>query len=210
MPQTFVFNMGYDTSHVNSVLASEGIIPGSHVILIILREADARQENSIDEIQSYLDSLDIDVSLEVFRLAGEISKDMSALVELFSETEDICLSLSGGPRDTLIPLTLAAAFSDNRIDKTYFRSDIDAELDEIDLPYFSPNVSETELRLIRECDEGWKTAREITDDTVFSDSTVYRVLGDLADRNLVQVTKSEGKKNYGLTPLGRLIVNREG
>lgn len=210
MPQTFVFNMGYDTSHVNSVLASEGVSSGSNVILVVLGEADSRQENSIDEIQSYLGSLDIDVSLEVFPLAGDIGKDMSALVELFSERQDICLSLSGGPRDTLIPLTLAATFSDNRISKTYFRSDIDAELDEIDLPYFSPDISETELSLIRECAENRKTAREITDNTVFSDSTVYRVLDDLADRNLIQITKDEGKKNYGLTSLGKLIISREG
>ncbi len=205
MAESFVFNMGYDTSHVISVLASEGLEDGSLVVLVTPGSVDDRQENAVSDIKNYLDSLDIDVSLQLFSAGKSLESDIENFTGLFSNLDNIVLSLSGGPRDLLIPLTVASTMHSGNIDKTVFRSDIDSELSEIKLPDISINLSDSDRKLIEELGSS-SGVKEIVENIGISKSTVYRKLSEFENKGIVESEKKNGRKIYSVTSTGKALL----
>lgn len=197
MPKSFVFNMGYDTSHVFSVLSKEGLDHGSSVILTVPRNRDERQENAIEDIRNYLASLDIKVSLETFAVGESLNSDLIEFNRLLSDLDSVVVSLSGGPRDSLIPLTISATVQQSNMLKTYFRSDISSELETLDLPHLqSEDLSKSDEKLLEEI-QNRESPQSIVENVEMSESSVYRKLSDLDERDLIDKEKME------LTDTGR-------
>ena len=199
MPKNFVFNMGYDTSHITSVLASEGLEEGSEVVLVTPQERNDRQENSINDIRNYLNSLDFKASLEIFPAGKSFQDDVENFSSLFSNLENVVLSLSGGPRDFLIPMTVAALAEGDNIDKTCFRSDIDSSLKDLELPHFKIELKGSERKVLEAVTDSPKDIADIVSATGLSESTVYRKISELKERGLLE----ENSDGYEATTVGR-------
>lgn len=205
MARNFVFNMGYDTSHITSVLASEGM-KNSKVVLVTPKDRDERQENSIKDIRNYLDTLDIDASLQVFPAGSSFQEDLENFASLFSRLEDIVLSLSGGPRDFLIPLTVASVISPGNIQKTVFRSDIDSDLRKVEIPEAVFDLDSSSMQVLEKLEEEDMPAPELAEHVDFSESTLYRKLGKLEEKGVIEAQMEEGSKTYYVTPTAQIIL----
>lgn len=205
MVKSFVFNMGYDTSHVISVLASEGLESGSQVVLVTPGSVDNRQENAINDIRNYLDNLDIEVSLQVFGGGESLESDIENFTGLFSDLENIVLSLSGGTRDLLIPLTAAYMMNSGNVDKTVFRSDIDSSLSEIELPELTVSLSDSKNAIVEALTSA-SGVQEIVENVDMSESTVYRKLSELENKGVVKSEKKNGRKIYSTTVTGKALL----
>lgn len=206
MARNFVFNMGYDTSHITSVLASESLERDSKVVLVTPKNRDERQENSIKDIRNYLDTLDIDTSLQVFPAGSSFQEDLENFASLFSRLEDIVLSLSGGPRDFLVPLTAASVISPGNIQKTVFRSDIDSELREVEMPEAVFDLDSSSMQVLGKLEEDDMPAPELAGHVDFSESTLYRKLGKLEEKGVVETRTEESSKIYSITPTAEIIL----
>lgn len=203
---TFVFNMGYDTSHVSSVLARESLEDGCRVILITPGKSDERQENAIDDISNQLSSLDFDIELETFTAGKSVEEDIAPILELLRVEDEIIVSLSGGARDILVPLTAALMVYEGEVEKIYFRSDLNSELSEISLPEFSVRLSSTEREIMRAVDSGEDTVDRIAEKTECSNSTVYRRIDDLLDENLIE-KEGGSPARFELTDFGGIKLD---
>ncbi|WP_347722242.1 CRISPR-associated CARF protein Csa3 [Candidatus Nanohalococcus occultus] len=211
MSKSFIFNMGYDTSHVHSVLSKESLEPGSSVILLVppgktgSQSSDKRQENAIHDISNYLSSLDLNVELETMRLKGVFDQDLLALNRFLSGLEgEVCLSLSGGSRDILIPLTLAASYNSQNIEKTYFRSDLNSGLNTFELPDSLFGADSVEKELLELAAGEPKTADQLSQRKNTSKSTVYRKLRGLKENGLIEKTE----EGYQPTLLGQILIEK--
>ncbi len=200
MAKSFIFNMGYDISHVTSVLANEGLDDGSRVVLVKPGRRDERQENSIEDIRNHLNSLDVDVSLDVFPSGESFEQDVENFLDLYSRFENVVLSLSGGSRDLLIPMTVASVFS-GEIDETYFRSDIDSDLQKMQIPHANFDLNDSEQEILDALGKGSESVQGIIDVTDLSRSTVYRRLGALEEKEIVE----EKEEGYRKTLTGEII-----
>jgi len=78
---------------------------------------------------------------------------MLGLTELISDLENVVVSLSGGPRDYLAPLTLASSFNGGNVKKVYLRSDINNSLTELELPEASVQLDSNEKEVISLIDQ---------------------------------------------------------
>lgn len=206
MVKNFLFNMGYDTSHVNSVIAKEGIESGSTVCLIVPKSPDERQENSISEIENYLDSLSLDLDLKVFNAGKDFQEDIGQFVRLFQELGNLVLSLSGGSRDILVPLTVSSVLDQSSVDKIYFRSDIDSDLSEVDLPAINLEFSDSDRKILSEIEDSSMDVSQICSKTGLSESTVYRKKSGLEDKGVLKTQKNEGREKLDLTALGSSLL----
>ena len=205
MVKSFIFNMGYDTSHVTSVLAKEGLEDGSTICLIKPGKSDSRQRNAISDIENHLSSLDIETYLKTYSSGKSIISDIGQFLKLFDNREDLVLSLSGGSRDLLIPLTIASTISQNSIDKIYFRSDIDSELKEVKLPKLHLNLSEAEKKFLSTVKSQPSDAYELCSKLNLSKSTIYRKKTELERKEMIEIRKKNGREKFYITELGKAI-----
>lgn len=197
--------MGYDTSHIISVLAREGIEENSEIILLV-PEIDERQRNSIDDIRNHVSNLDIEVRLSKFKLSSEFEQRFLQIQELLQNHSEVVMSLSGGSRDTLIPLTIASTVNQDSIDKTLFRSDIDSGLNEVEIPNIPTKLKKSGETVLNSLNYGQKlSAKEVKQETGKSDSSVYSNLEKLENKNLVNTTKENGVKKYSLSLTGKIL-----
>lgn len=205
MPKDFVFNMGYDTSHIMSVLGEEGIEEGSKVFLVLPQKIDSRQSNSIEDIENYLNSLDFDVFLEEIRLSHDFQENLKVLNNLFDRLENCVLSLSGGPRDHLISLIVAAMYSEDQPSKIVFRSDLDSEIREIGLPGIFHDLNDSEQKVLDSLTSNYQPVEVVREDLDISDSTVRRCLTSLVDQGLIDSSKIDGKMKWRVKVSGRIV-----
>lgn len=206
MPKRFVFNMGYDTSHVTSVLTSEGLEDDSEVYLIVPDSIDDRQRNSIADIRNYIDSLNLEIELACFEADEGLESNILKFSELFPFSGKTILSLSGGPRDHLVPLTLAASLNSSEIDQFYFRSDLDSDIENLNVPDLHPDLSDTDKQILKAIESKYSEASEIEQEVDASDSTVYRRIRSLLERNLVEEKDLNGSSSFRATTSARVIL----
>jgi len=197
--------MGYDTSHVTSVLASEGLEDGITVVLAVVQGLDERQENSVSDVRNYLDSIDIETELSLVEVSGSMGERIAKFLDILEGEREKVVSLSGGPRDNLVPLTLAVSASSKGPEKAYMRSDVDSKLQRIDIPDTPVDLSDSESGILQSLD-GFTSVESIISELDYSGSTVYRRLSDLESRELVESRKLDGESCYRLTATGRLAL----
>ncbi|MFB6086711.1 MAG: helix-turn-helix domain-containing protein, partial [Halodesulfurarchaeum sp.] len=123
------------------------------------------------------------------------------------EESSTILSLGGGARDVLLPLTVAALVLTDRIDQTLFFSDLDLDVRAVSLPDLTAQVpARTEPTFERiVATDGWLTLTELADATDQSKSTVIRHVQDLEDAGVLEADTSGKAKRVEATLSGDLI-----
>lgn len=204
----FVFNMGFDSSHVISVLSSEGLEKGSQIFLLTPGEKEERQENAIREVENYLESVDVKTEISCVDSFGEsFGERILGLSQLLSDLNKVVLSLSGGPREYLTPLAIAASINGENIEKTFMRNDIDNGLEEVEIPELPVNISDSEKDTLSRIEEG-DTVKDLESKMEKSESTIYSMMKELEGKNLVH---SEGSpRQFFITLSGRILGEEYG
>lgn len=136
------------------------------------------------------------------KLGGSISERVLELDDFLKEKEDIIVSLSGGSRDILIPLTLTVSMNCESVSEVYFRSDLDNEINKIEMPFLPQNVKKSEKQLLSSI-ESEVSIKDLSEISGKSESTLYSSLERMEEKNLVYSKGSPRK--YSKTLSGKLV-----
>jgi CRISPR-associated protein Csa3 len=198
--RTYISPIGYDTRRVTRPVVNTGL--GSDDRVILLRPAaDAdteRATQAVADVEQLLQEIEPEATCTIERISTtrfeETVRECCRVIEAIAPDREILVSLGGGARDILLPLTVSALVCAPRIDTTLFFSDLDSTVREWSLPTLVTQVPERTLETfgsILDAD-GWQTLTELASDTDQSKSTVIRHVNDLDAAGIVE-TDTSGK-----------------
>ena len=211
--RTYISPIGYDTRRVTRPVINRGL--DSEDELVLLRpggETDTeRATQTIADVEQFLQEIEPNYRQRVEHVVTdsfeETVRDCCQIVSDVGDDRKIVVSLGGGARDILLPLTVAALVYARRIDAALFFSDLDNSVQEWTLPDLTARISDRAFRtfeVIVEAD-GWLSLSTITEETEQSKSTVIRHVNDLESSNVVVADTSEKAKRVRVTFSGELL-----
>jgi CRISPR-associated protein Csa3 len=211
--RTYISPIGYDTRRVTRPVINRGL--DSEDELVLLRpggETDTeRATQTIADVEQFLQEIEPNYRQRVEHVVTdsfeETVRDCCQIVSDVGDDREIVVSLGGGARDILLPLTVAALVYARRIDAALFFSDLDNSVQEWTLPDLTARISDRAFRtfeVIVEAD-GWLSLSTITEETEQSKSTVIRHVNDLESSNVIVADTSEKAKRVRVTFSGELL-----
>ncbi len=212
--RTYVSPIGYDTRRVTRPVVTTGL--GADDKVIMLRpdqESDTeRASRAIADTESLLQEIEEAAETRIQRITtDEFEAAIRDCYEvLLSVPEDVetVVSLGGGARDVLLPLTIASVVLSARVDRVLFFSDIDQEIREMSLPALTARVpertTETFAAIVRQ--DGWTTLSEVAEETDRSKSTVIRHVNDLEEVGVINTDTSGKAKRVRVSFTGELLA----
>ena len=211
--RTYISPIGYDTRRVTRPVINRGL--DSEDELVLLRpggETDTeRATQTIADVEQFLQEIEPNYRQRVEHVVTdsfeETVRDCCQIVSDVGDDREIVVSLGGGARDILLPLTVAALVYARRIDAALFFSDLDNSVQEWTLPDLTARISDRAFRtfeVIVKAD-GWLSLSTITEETEQSKSTVIRHVNDLESSNIVVADTSEKAKRVRVTFSGELL-----
>ncbi|MEF8821969.1 MAG: CRISPR-associated CARF protein Csa3 [Halovenus sp.] len=211
--RTYVSPIGYDTRRVTRPVITTGLSADDTVIMLRPdEESDTDRANrAIADVESLLQEIEAAADHTVQRVSTDgfettIRECCEVLLSTPDESETI-VSLGGGARDILLPLTVASLVLSRRVDHALFFSDIDQEVRPLSLPNLTariPERTEDTFDALVES-EGWTTLGEIAEETGQSKSTVIRHVNDLEEASVVGSDTSEKARRVRISFTGELL-----
>lgn len=211
--RTYISPIGYDTRRVTQPVINTGL--GEDDRIILLRpgeEADTeRADQTIADVRQLLQKVEPNCAISVDRIRTDsfenTVRDCCRVLGDVDPDREAIVSLGGGARDVLLPLTIAALLYAVRIDRTLFYSDLDGSVREWTLPDLTAGVPERTLgtfEAIVEAD-GWLSLSEIEAETDQSKSTVIRHVATLEEKGVVDSETIDRAKRVRVTFTGELL-----
>jgi CRISPR-associated protein Csa3 len=183
--------------------------------LVLLRPSDEtdteRAEQAIADVRQLLQKIEPNCEIVTEHIVTEsFEETVRECCQVFSTVEpdrEFIVSLSGGARDILLPLTVASLVYAQRIDTTLFYSDLNSETREWSLPTLVTSVPD---RTFDTFDmlvsvDGWSTLSDVAAETDHSKSTAIRHVNDLEDAGVVESDTSKKAKRVRATFTGELL-----
>ena len=210
--QTFISPIGFDTTSVTRTVMNHGL-DGDDVVILV-RPArgvdDDRGSEAVTDIDQLLQEIDPTIKLQTEELPHD---DFEAAVmqcsELLTNAEgELVVSLSGGARDILLPLTVAAMAHSEALTTTYGFSDIDRNVRELPLPTITTQLSagaHSTLTAIADAD-GELTIPQLTDRVEAVKSTVTRHVNTLEAADYLNTWLDDRTKHLSITLSGQLYL----
>lgn len=211
--RTYISPIGYDTRRVTRPVISRGIEGGDELVMLRPNaESDTERANqTIADVKQYLHEAEPAFEISVERVETtsfeETVRDCCRLLGDIEPDRETIVSLGGGARDILLPLTVASLVYANQIDTALFFSDLDSTVREWTLPDLTtqvPDRTTDTLAVILEAG-GWITLSEIVSNTSHSKSTVVRHVNDLEEAGVIQADTSEKAKRVRATFSGEML-----
>lgn len=211
--RTYVSPIGYDTRRVTQPVTDAGISGDDEILLV--RPGDEgsteRASQTITDVEQLLQKIEPGCEIRVERVGTdsfeETVRDCCQVLGSVERERELCVPLSGGARDVLLPLTVATLVYARRVDTTLFFSDLSGEVREWSIPELATNIPDRALdtftALVRV--DGWLTLSALTAKTDHSKSTVIRHVKDLEAAGVVQSDTSEKAKRVRVTFTGELL-----
>ena len=214
--RTYVSPIGYNTTSVTRpVLLSRGLETDDEVVLLRpdTETDDSRAEGAITDVERMLEEIEPEVGLTTEYVTHE---DFSSAVLECSDViraaeGTIIVSLSGGARDVLVPLTIATVAHASQVDTVLSFSDIDGRVRECDLPILTAGVSESARETLASIEETGEKSNgvsipDLTERSGQAKSTITRHVTQLASEGAI-TTWQDGKTKHARTTLtGRLLL----
>jgi len=214
--RTYVSPIGYNTTSVaRPILLSRGLETDDEVVLLRpdTETDDSRAEGAITDVERMLEEIEPAVGLATEHVTHE--DFASAVLEcsdvIRAAEGTVIVSLSGGARDVLVPLTIATVAHASQVDTVLAFSDIDGQVRECELPTLTAGVSSSARETLSLIDEGEAkgaeaSISELTERSGKVKSTITRHVTQLADGGAV-TTRQDGKTKHARTTLtGRLLL----
>lgn len=208
---TFVSTLGFDTSHLHSLLVDEDVEDGDHLLLVRPDDEDNRGENAVQEVEGTVDMIDVKLTTEVEKFDPEdFEGTTKRLVDRLDELDDgAVISLAGGDRALVVALSVAVMTTTTEVRSTHVRSDVTRESNEVALPTVRPSLNDRDREVLNYIVENGPVSNtQISSMTDMSEATVSRSRGNLEERGYIEVENDGGANSMRATFLGELISGR--
>lgn len=211
--RTYISPIGYDTRRVTQPVINTGIGEDDRIVLLRpAEEADTeRADQTITDVRQLLQQVEPNCSLSINRIVTDsfenTVRDCCRVLGDVDDEREIIVSLGGGARDILLPLTIASTVYEPRIDQTLFFSDLDGSVREWALPDVTARVPERTLDvfdLLVTADD-WLSLSDLATETDQSKSTVIRHVTALEEENIITPDTSGKQKRVRVTFTGELL-----
>jgi CRISPR-associated protein Csa3 len=211
--RTYISPIGYDTRRVTQPVTSAGISGDDEILLVRPgNESDTeRASQTITDVEQLLQKIEPGCDINVERVGTdsfeETVRGCCRILGSVKQERDMYVSLSGGARDVLLPLTVATLVYARRVDTTLFFSDLSGEVTKWSIPALATDIPDRALDTFTALVEadGWLTLSALTAETGLSKSTVIRHVNDLEAVGIVQGDTSEKAKRVRVTFTGELL-----
>jgi CRISPR-associated protein Csa3 len=211
--RTYISPIGYDSRRVTRPVVNTGLGGDDEVRLV--RPGDAgdteRATQAVADVEQLLQEIEPKVEPTVERVSiasfETTVRECCRILAGVPEERDLIVSLGGGARDVLLPLTVGALVFASRIDQTLFYSDIDGSVHEWTVPDLTARVPERAtdtFETILTVDD-WVSLTEIAEETGQSKSTVIRHVNDLEDVGIIETEMSGKAKRVQVAFSGELL-----
>ncbi|MEA1865835.1 MAG: CRISPR-associated CARF protein Csa3 [Euryarchaeota archaeon] len=214
--KTYISPLGFETTHVISLIVAHGIEKGDRIILLRPIASDSRADRAVADIMDLTAKVDRTITVDVVLIDHRnFGAMMLSLMDLIASAAPpvvpaggkVIVNLSGGPREILIALTAASMALSELIYKTTNFSDIDRELREIELPHIARKLDKTAWQILRDlAGHEHTTLVEVATRTGASESTVSRQSAKLAGLRAVEIVPAGRSKRITLTLSGRALL----
>ena len=214
--KTYISPLGFETTHVISLIVKHGIEKGDHIILLRPIESDSRADRAVADIKDLTGKVDRTITVDVVPIDHhDFGAMMLNLMDLIASATQpaapargkVIVNLSGGPREILIALTAASMALSDSIYKTTNFSDIDRELREIELPHIARTPDEKVRQILGDIIKNEPTTlTAIAARLGVSESTISRSCAKLADMYMVEITPVGRNKQIALTLSGKVLL----
>ncbi|MEY7849097.1 CRISPR-associated CARF protein Csa3 [Natrarchaeobius sp. A-rgal3] len=211
--RTYISPIGYDTRRVTRPVVQQGLGPDDTMILLRpSTESDTeRAMQAVADVEQLLQEIEPRATCSIERISTETFestvRDCCAVVTDVDSEREVVVSLGGGPRDILLPLTIAALVLVQTIDQALFFSDLDSTVQEWRLPNLTTTIPKRAIDTF-ECivaAEDWQVLSSIADETDQSKSTVIRHVNDLEDAGVVESDTTGKAKQVRAVFSGELL-----
>jgi CRISPR-associated protein Csa3 len=212
--RTYVSPIGYDTRRVTRPVINTGL--GSEDKLLLVRPGEEgdneRASQAVADVRQFLHEVEPNCEIAVERVVTdsieETIRDCCLTIGDIDSERILVVSLGGGARDVLLPLTVATLVYAGRIDTALFFSDLDNTVQTWDLPDLTARVPDRTLDtldvLVRSGD--WHSLSALTDETDNSKTTVVRHVNDLEEAGVVEADTSGKAKRVRATITAELLA----
>ncbi len=212
--RTYISPIGYDMRRVTQPVINTGLGDGDRLVLLRPgEEADTeRADQTITDVGQLLQRVEPNCVIDVDRIRAEsfenTVRDCCQVLGNVDTDREIVVSLGGGARDILLPLTIASLLYTARIDRTLFYSDLDGSVREWALPDLTVQVPERTLDTFDAIigSDDWITLSELATETGQSKSTVIRHVGALEESGVVGSETIDREKRVRVTFTGELLA----
>jgi len=212
--QTYISPIGFNTTSVTRALITHGI--GSDDAVVLVRPAketdNDRAAEAVADVEQLLQEIEPTISVSVQRIPHN---DFEAAVMGCSECiqtakGSVVVSLSGGARDVLLPLTVATMSHDQIIESTLGYSDIDGQVREWLLPNITatPSDGQRETLAAVKSTSSEVSIPELTTQRDAAKSTITRHVNALEGDGFVTTRTVDRTKHVSITLAGRLCLAR--
>ncbi|MDG6249265.1 CRISPR-associated CARF protein Csa3 [Methanocalculus sp.] len=212
----YISPLGFDTTHLVSLLFRLGIEGGDKVCLIRPKDGeDDRALRAIEDVRGMLRKISSEIQLDVIHVNNRSFHDMTATLLDFirtlnnNQTSDgkLIVNLSGGPREVLVSLTLASIAFSAKIHQCAIFSDISRELETIELPHLGSLLEDRAKRILADIATHDQTSMsEIGKRLQISESTVSRQCSKLAAEKYILFRQDGRYKIFSLLPKGEIAL----
>jgi len=211
--RTYISPIGYDTRRVTRPVINAGLGGGDTVVLLRPgEESDTeRATQTVADVRQLLQEIEPGADCVVERVPTDAFEEtVWACCSIVADTTDeseVIVSLGGGARDVLLPLTVASLVFAREIDRALFFSDLDSTVREWPLPDLTARIPERTAETFETVvtADGWLSLSAIADETGQSKSTVIRHVNDLEDAGVVEADTSGKAKRVRVTFSGELL-----
>jgi len=211
--QTFISPIGFNTTSVTRSLLDYGIDSEDTVQLIrpSTETDDNRAAEAVEDVTQLLQEIEPTISVSVESVAHD---DFAEAVMTFSNllttaSGDVVVSLSGGARDILLPLTVATMAHDEIVTTTLGYSDIDGKVRDLELPSLTETPSkgaEMTLQAVAAANPPL-TLPALAGEVEPVKSTVTRHVNALEEIGYLTSWTENRTKHISLTLSGQLYLN---
>jgi CRISPR-associated protein Csa3 len=218
--KTYLSPLGFDTSHIISLIARCGIERGDRICLIRPEYGeDARAERAIDDVRVMSQKISGDIKVDVLKIDNCGIEDMilTLMDEICASTPpflpegDLIVNLSGGPREVLVALTTATLILSSHIHQCAIFSDITREIETYIPPRLPLMPNERTLQILTDVAMHNPTSiSEIAGRIHVSESTASRVCAKLASEDMINVQQEKRSKIVTLQFGGKVMLKARG
>ncbi len=216
MMRTYLSPLGFDTTHIISLIVRSRIERGDRICLIRPEFGeDPRADRAIETVKEMSQQISNDIHVDVLRINNRNIESMilALLDEIRTSTppalpdSNLIVNLSGGPREVLVALTTATLILAPHIHQCAIFSDIEREIEIYKPPRLPLSTDERALQILADiATHGPTSISEIARRVQISESTGSRVCAKLAAEELIHVQQEKRSKAVTLQFSGKIML----
>jgi len=212
--RTYLSPIGFNTTSVTRALLNHGVDGDDAVVLIRPEQEtdDGRAAEAVADVERLLQEIEPTIAVNVEQIPhDEFETAVMRCSDIIGMAEgSVVVSLSGGARDVLLPLTVATLSHERDIESTLGYSDIDGQVREWTVPNITTSVSAGARQTLTSIDTNSSEVSipELTEQRESAKSTVTRHVNTLENDGFVTTRMVNRTKHVSITLAGRLYLAR--